>query len=85
MPVFLGLKKFCVEFLGSSLNLSNCLELQRSGQLFNCPSLSDAAATLTARNFREIIEQQQFKELDKQSLIQFISSRDQKVLTQLRA
>ena len=73
------LKRFCVEFLSEAMNKSNCLDIQRSGQLFNIPALCDAAETMTARNFADIIEQTQFQELDKASVVKFLSSRDQKV------
>ena len=75
----LDLKRFCVEFLSDVMTKSNCLDIQRSGQLFNIPALTDAAETMTARNFADIIEQPQFKELDKPSVVKFLSSRDQKV------
>jgi len=61
------------------MNKSNCLDIQRSSELFNIPALTDVAETMTARNFADIIEQPQFKELDKASVIKFLSSRDQKV------
>lgn len=73
------LKKCCVSYLGESLNPTNCLDIQMSGEMFNCPSLSDTAETLAAQNFDKVIQQAQFKELGKKEAIKFLSSRDQKV------
>ena len=75
----LELKKCCVACLGESLNKTNCLDIKLSGQMFNCPALSDTAETLAAQNFEEVVHQVQFKELDKNEAVKFLSSRDQKV------
>ncbi|XP_034042820.1 kelch-like protein 23 isoform X2 [Thalassophryne amazonica] len=61
---FNSVKQACEEFLIRLLDADNCLGMHAFAQLHACPSLEREARRVTLSRFTELIEQEEFLELD---------------------
>ena len=60
MLQFDGIKHCCSEFLGHRLDPSNCLTIANFADLHTCGTLKDSAIEFSKRNFRQVIQSEDF-------------------------
>lgn len=65
---FSSVKQACEEFLIRLLDVDNCLGMHAFAQLHLCPGLEREARRVMLNNFTELIEQEEFLELDREKV-----------------
>ena len=66
-------RKACCDFLQSQLDPSNCIGIKDFADIYGCIDLAKAAEKFMFRHFLEVSESEEFENLSKDQLIDFIS------------
>ncbi|KAF7660296.1 hypothetical protein LDENG_00284950 [Lucifuga dentata] len=77
---FTSVKQACEEFLIRLLNVDNCLGIHAFAQLHLCPGLEREARRVMVSNFSELLEQEEFLELDHDKMRSVLSTQSLSVL-----
>lgn len=73
---FDSVKKLCEKFLERELRVSNCLNLMAYARQFFCPELYASAVSVALTHWKDVMTQEEFKELSKETLMQLLQSDD---------
>lgn len=65
---FVSVKRACEEFLIRLLDVDNCLGMHAFAQLHLCPDLEREARRMMLSRFTELVQQEEFMELDRERL-----------------
>lgn len=65
---FVSVKRACEEFLVRLLDVDNCLGMHAFSQLHLCPDLEREARRMMLSRFTELVQQEEFLELDRERL-----------------
>lgn len=71
-----SLKDECVKFLDSQLDPSNCVGIMKFADLFSITSLSEKSKKLVLEGFEEVSCHEEFLQLTKEELIEYLSNED---------
>ncbi|XP_072257999.1 kelch-like protein 35 [Pyxicephalus adspersus] len=71
-----SLKDECAKFLDSQLDPSNCVGIMKFADLFSIPSLSEKSKKLVLEGFEEVSCHEEFLQLSKEELIEYLSNED---------
>ncbi|XP_068122710.1 kelch-like protein 35 isoform X2 [Hyperolius riggenbachi] len=71
-----SLRDECVKFLDSQLDPSNCVGIMKFADLFSIPSLSEKSKKLMLEGFEEVSCHEEFLQLSKEELIEYLSNDD---------
>ena len=69
----------CCEFLIKELTPSNCLGILLFSNVYSCEGLYNAVLNFTQRNFSEVIQNDEFLQLDLKTLLLFTKSNEIKI------
>lgn len=69
----LPVKKACCDFLQSQLDPSNCIGIKDFAEIYGCVDLTKAAEKFMFRHFLQVSESEEFEDLSKERLLDFIS------------
>ncbi|XP_022107960.1 kelch-like protein 24 [Acanthaster planci] len=75
----------CSEFLKTMLDPSNCLSIQRSASGPSCELLHKVATKFALKNFREVIKYEEFLELSRQELVEYLGDDNLNLLSEEEA
>ena len=67
------MKKACCDFLQSQLDPSNCIGIKDFAEIYGCVDLTRAAEKFMFRHFLQVSESEEFEDLSKERLVDFIS------------
>ena len=67
-----AVKDACCEFLESQMDPTNCLGIRDYAEIYGCDHLSAAAQKFCYRHFLEVSENEEFENLTKDQIIDFI-------------
>ena len=69
----LPVKKACCDFLQSQLDPSNCIGIKDFAEIYGCVDLTKAAEKFMFRHFLQVSESEEFEDLSKERVLDFIS------------
>ncbi|XP_063776143.1 kelch-like protein 23 [Pseudophryne corroboree] len=69
-------KQFCVGFLVQELRVSNCLGMMSYSRHYGCTDLYESAFHVAVTHFPELINENEFGQLDKETLEELLQSND---------
>uniref|UniRef100_K7GEM6 BTB domain-containing protein n=1 Tax=Pelodiscus sinensis TaxID=13735 RepID=K7GEM6_PELSI len=73
---FERVKRMCEKFLERELHVSNCLSLMAYAQCFACAELHASALSVALTHWTEVITQEEFEMLPKDTLLELLQSDD---------
>ncbi|XP_045909973.1 kelch-like protein 23 isoform X3 [Micropterus dolomieu] len=73
---FISVKRACEEFLIRLLDVDNCLGMQAFAELHLCPGLEREARRVTLNRFTELIQQEEFLELDHEKMSSILAAQN---------
>lgn len=69
---FTGVQKACCDFLEEQLDPSNCLGIKAFAETHGCEELRKAAEKYILKHFVELVDSEEFLQLDNEDLVSLI-------------